>query len=265
MGKYASKMVELAQSWVGIKEGSSGHKEILAIYNSQNPLPRGYKMTTKDAWCAATTTALAVKLGYTNIVPCECSCTRLIALAKDMGIWVENESITPTPGMLCLYDWGDTSGKSDNKGDPDHIGIVESVGGGKFVVIEGNADTNRDGKDGVERRQVEVNGKNIRGFIAPKYDPEPEETADDIPEPHDYTLEMDYLMIGDEGDAVRALQILLKANGYDIGNYGKNRDGIDGIFGKATADAVLQLQIDKDLSRDKVAGPEVMGTLLGVY
>ena len=32
MPKYASKMVELAQSLVGIKEGSSGHKEILAIY-----------------------------------------------------------------------------------------------------------------------------------------------------------------------------------------------------------------------------------------
>lgn len=171
MAKYASKMVELAQSWVGIKEGSTGHKEILAIYNSQKPLPRGYKMTTKDAWCAATTTALAVKLGYTDIVPCECSCSKLIAIAKEMGIWIEDESITPKPGMLCVYDWGD-SGKGDNKGDPDHIGIVESVGGGEFIVIEGNADTNKDGKDGVERRPLSVNGRNLRGFIAPKYDAE---------------------------------------------------------------------------------------------
>lgn len=265
MPKYASAMVELARSLVGIKEGSEGHKEILAIYNSQNPLPRGYKMTTRDAWCAAFTTALAVKLGYTDIIPCECSCSRLIAIAKEMGIWIEDESVTPKFGWLPVYDFQDKSGESDNKGDPDHIGIVDSVGGGEFIVIEGNADTNKDGKDGVERRTMEVNGKNLRGFIAPKYDPEPEEPADDIPEPHDYALEMDYLKIGDEGDAVRAVQILLKANGYDLGKYGKNRDGIDSIFGKTTADAVLQLQIDKDLSRDKVVGPEVMGALLGVH
>lgn len=172
MSKTASKMIELAQSWVGIKEGSSGHKEILAIYNSQKHLPRGYKMTTRDAWCAATTTALAVKLGYTDIVPCECSCNQLIAIAKKMGIWIEDESITPTPGMLCLYDWND-NGRGDNKGEVEHVGIVETVGGGKFVVIEGNADTNRDGKDGVERRTLSVNGRYLRGFIAPKYDAEP--------------------------------------------------------------------------------------------
>lgn len=176
MSKTASKMVELAQSWVGIKEGSAGHKEILAIYNSQKPLPRGYKMTTKDPWCASTTTAMAVKLGYTDIVPCECSCTKLIEIAKDMGIWIEDESITPKPGMLCLYDWDD-NGKGDNKGGVEHVGVVESVGGGKFIVIEGNADTNRDGKDGVERRTLSVNGRYIRGFINPKYDAE--KAADD--------------------------------------------------------------------------------------
>ena len=82
MGKYASEIVKLAQSWVGIKEGSDGHKMILDIYNSQKPLPRGYAMKMKDAWCAATTTALAVKLGYTDIIPCECSCTKLIEMAK---------------------------------------------------------------------------------------------------------------------------------------------------------------------------------------
>lgn len=258
MGKYASEMVKLAQSWVGIKEGSAGHKEILDIYNSQNPLPRGFKMPMDQPWCAATTTALAVELEYTDIVPCECSCSRLIAIAKEMGIWVEDESVVPGLAWLCLYDFDEKSNKGDNKGAPEHIGIVESVGGGKFIVIEGNYD------NAVKRRVMEVNGRYIRGFIAPKYDPEVEEPIEDTPEPHDYVLEMDYLMRGDEGDAVWALQVLLKAKGYDLGNYGKNRDGIDGIFGNATADAVLQLQIDKNLCRDKVAGPEVMGTLLGV-
>lgn len=171
MAKLASKMIELAESWVGIKEGSTGHKEILAIYNSQKPLPRGYKMTTKDAWCAATTTALAVKLGYTDIIPCECSCNRIIAIAKDMGIWVENENVTPQVGWLAIYDWED-SGSGDNKNEADHIGIVNTVGKTTFTVIEGNADTNRDGKDGVEIRTVAINGRYLRGFVAPKYDAE---------------------------------------------------------------------------------------------
>lgn len=171
MSKYASEIVKLAQSWVGIKEGSAGHKEILDIYNSQKPLPRGYKMTMKDSWCAATTTALAVKLGYTDIIPCECSCNKLIEIAKKMGIWIENESITPKPGMFCLYDWDD-DGKGDNVGRVEHVGVVETVSGGQFVVIEGNADTNRDGKDGVERRHLSVNAKYLRGFISPKYDEE---------------------------------------------------------------------------------------------
>ena len=253
MAKYASKMVELAQSWVGIKEGSTGHKEILDIYNSQKPLPRGYEMQMNNYWCAAFTTALAVKLGYTDIVPCECSCSRLIAIAKDMGIWVENESITPTPGMLCLYDWGDTSGKSDNKGDPDHIGIVESVGGGKFIVIEGNADTNRDGKDGVERRPMDVNGKYLRGFIAPKYDAETEVKPTDNNEPKLRTLRK-----GDKGDDVKALQILLIGYGYSCGSY-----GVDGSFGSATDKAVRAYQKDKGLSVDGVVGPKTWAMLLG--
>lgn len=246
MGKYASKMVELAQSWVGIKEGSSGHKEILAIYNSQNPLPRGYKMTTKDAWCAATTTALAVKLGYTDIVPCECSCTRLIALAKDMGIWVENESITPTPAMLCLYDWDD-NGKGDNTGNPEHIGIVESVGGGQFVVIEGNYD------NAVKRRTLTVNGKYLRGFIAPKYDAETDVKPTDNNEPNLRTLRK-----GDKGDDVKALQILLIGYGYSCGSY-----GVDGSFGSATDRAVRAYQKAKGLSVDGIVGPKTWAMLLG--
>lgn len=250
MPKYASAMVELAQSWVGIKEGSSGHKEILDIYNSQNPLPRGYKMTTKDAWCAATTTALAVKLGYTDIVPCECSCTRMIDIAKGMGIWIEDESITPKPGMLCIYDWDD-SGKGDNKGNPEHIGIVESVGGGKFVVIEGNYD------NAVKRRTLSVNGRYLRGFIAPKYDEATSTKTEPVKGGNELSLRT--LRKGDEGDDVKALQILLIGYGYSCGGY-----GVDGDFGRATEDAVRRYQRDNDLAMDGIVGPKTWAKLLGV-
>jgi len=175
MSKYASKIVELAQSWVGIQEGSQGHQKILDIYNSQRPLPRGYKMSITDPWCAATTTALAVELGYTDIIPCECSCSRLIEIAKQMGIWMEDESVTPEPGWLCLYDWDD-NGVGDNKNSPDHVGIVEKVEGNAITVIEGNYDgPDADRVDGVERRPpFAINARYIRGYIAPRYDTEAE-------------------------------------------------------------------------------------------
>lgn len=173
MSKFASTIVSLAQSWVGIKEGSEGHQMILDIYNSQKPLPRGYKMKIKDHWCAATTTALAVKSGYTDIIPCECSCSKLIEKAKKKGIWVEDESVTPKIGWLCIYDWDD-DGKGDCKGDPEHIGIVEKVSGKTFTVIEGNY------SDSVKRRTLDVNGRYLRGFIAPKYDEEAKEEKTEV-------------------------------------------------------------------------------------
>lgn len=258
MPKYASTIVELWRSWVGIKEGSSGHKEILAIYNSQNPLPRGYKMTTKDAWCAATMTASAVQLGYTDLIPCECSCSRMIAMAKEMGIWVENESVTPKPGWLCLYDWDD-NGRGDNTGAPEHVGGVVTVGGGEFKVVEGNADINRDGKDGVEIRTMKVNGKNLRGFIAPKYDEESGSKVEPVKDGNE--LKLRTLRRGDEGEDVKALQILLIGTkpGYSCGGY-----GADGDFGRATEEAVRRYQRDNGLAMDGIVGPKTWAKLLGV-
>jgi hypothetical protein len=63
MGKYASKVVEQARSWVGLKESDGSFKVIIDTYNSQAKLPRGYRMTTADPWCAAFVSAVAVKLG----------------------------------------------------------------------------------------------------------------------------------------------------------------------------------------------------------
>lgn len=169
MGKYASNVVKLAKSWIGKNEKDGSHKEIIDIYNSQKALPqglpRGHKMSYSEPWCAATMSAIAVALGYTDIIPTECSCNKLIELAKKMGIWVEDESVTPEPAWFVVYDWDD-SGKGDNTGRADHVGVIETVINGEITAIEGNY------KNAVGRRPLEVNGKYIRGYIAPKYDTE---------------------------------------------------------------------------------------------
>lgn len=61
-----------------------------------------------------------------------------------------------------MYDWDD-SGLGDNRGNPDHVGVVEQVVGGTITIIEGN-------KGGaVARRKLAVNGRYIRGYCTPDY------------------------------------------------------------------------------------------------
>lgn len=181
MAKYASKVVEQARAWLGNKEGSAGHKAIIDVYNAHKPLARGYKVKYTDSWCATFVSAVAIKLGYTDIIPTECGCGKMIELFKKLGAWVENENRTPNPGDVIFYDWQD-NGRGDNTGNPDHVGIVEKVTNGKIIVIEGNHDgTDADRIDGVERREISVNGRYIRGYGVPKYDKSTtEKRADDL-------------------------------------------------------------------------------------
>lgn len=166
MGYSRQAVVDLAESWVGKKEADGSYKSIIDIYNSLPvaQLPRKTKMEYGWAWCAATWSAIAIKLGYTPIMPIEISCYYLIENAKSMGVWVEKDSTVPKLGDAVLYDWDD-SGSGDNTGNPDHVGTVTYVNeaAGYFVVTEGNY------SDAVKKRTVSINGRYIRGFIEPKY------------------------------------------------------------------------------------------------
>lgn len=245
MAKLASKVVEQAKAWLGLKESDGSYKVILDTYNSQEKLPRGHRMTTKDPWCAAFVSSVAVKLGYTDIMPTECSCNKMIELYQKLGVWVENENRTPNPGDILFYDWED-DGKGDNKGRSDHVGIVEKVSGGNITVIEGNY------KNSVKRRTLKVNGKYIRGYAVPKYD---QETASE----EVCTVEMSILKKGAKGDNVKAMQILLIGRGHSCGSY-----GTDGSFGSATDKAVKAYQKAEGLTVDGICGPNTWAKLLGV-
>lgn len=167
MGRYASKVVGLMQDWIGKNEYDGSHEEIIDIYNRQKQLPRGYKVKYTDAWCATGVSACFFELGYSALIPMECSCQKMIDISISMGIWQENDGYVPSPGDVIFYDWQD-SGVGDNRGYSDHVGIVEYVGGGKIDVIECNY------RNAVNRRQLDINGKYIRGFICPRYDIEEE-------------------------------------------------------------------------------------------
>lgn len=157
MTTTVNKILNLARSWIGKKESNGSYKEIIDIYNAYTPCARNYKVKYTDSWCAVFISSLAIKCNAIDIIPLECSCGNMITLAKSMGIWQEDGSITPQAGYIVMYDW------DKNDGWPEHVGIVESVSGNQFTVIEGNK------SDAVGRRTVNVGSASIRGFIIPKY------------------------------------------------------------------------------------------------
>lgn len=155
-------VVSVAQKYLGFNEYDGSHKKIIDIYNSQKPLPVGYKVKYNDAWCATFTSAVFVECKLTDIAPAECSCIRLINQYRKINSWVESDSYVPDVGDLVIYDWED-SGSGDNRGEADHVGMVESVTGNSIKVIEGNK------SNSVSYRTLAVNGRYIRGYCCPKY------------------------------------------------------------------------------------------------
>ena len=156
------KVIEVAQSWLGCNENDGTHKKVIDAYNSQKPIPNGFKMQYDLPWCATFVTACFFKAGLVDLITPECSCPRMVTGCQKMGIWVENDAYIPQIGTIIMYDWDD-NGSGDNKGTPDHVGIVEKVEGNTITVIEGNI------SDAVGRRTIQVNGKYIRGYIEPNF------------------------------------------------------------------------------------------------
>lgn len=221
MSKYASEMVKVMQSWIGKKESDGSHKSIIDIYNSHKPLARGYTVKYTDSWCAATVSAAAISLGYTDIIPTECSCGQMINLFKEKGIWDENDARVPNPGDIIMYDWGD-SGVGDNTGWPDHVGLVEKVSGDVITVIEGNYN------DAVRRREIAVNAKNIRGYGVPKYDVET--VAEETP-----VVNVTYFAkySGSSGSIVTGLKAIGEKSDYNYRSTIAEANGIQNYKGTA--------------------------------
>ena len=173
------KVCDIMQSWVGATRGSTRHKEILRIYNSYKPLPRGYAVQVGDAYCATTVSAAWIEANVASVAVIECSVPKMVSLAQARGIWVEDDKYSPNIGDAIVYDWEDGTNyaSTDDKAYPDPVGIVVKNDDGKLWVVEGNMTGGKVGE-----RAVNVNGRYIRGFICPQYYKlaEPEKTTRQI-------------------------------------------------------------------------------------
>lgn len=166
-------VVNVMRGWLGYSEKNGKFRSIIDLYNTQRPLPRGYKVQYTDEWCAATVTAAGMKAGLSDIILGECSCSRMIALYQAVGRWMENDAYRPQPGDIIMYDWDDT-GAGENKGAPEHVGIVAEVNGNTLTIIEGNKG------QAVATRTMAVNGRYIRGYCLPDYAGKAESEDDDM-------------------------------------------------------------------------------------
>lgn len=120
----------IAKNYIGAKQGGVIHRSIIDYYNSHiKPLPRGYKVTYKDNWCATFVSAI-MKMAGTKSDLFECGAQRMLDKFKKNGIIVKK-----TKGKkddIIFYDWQGTNSWCD------HVGIIQKKGSLHYTVIEGN-------------------------------------------------------------------------------------------------------------------------------
>ena len=295
-----NKVVSIMLDWEGAVRGDSRHAEILSIYNNHKPLARGYTVQRGDAYCATTASAAYIAAGMADFTGTECGVEPWVKIAQGLGIWVEDDAHTPMPGDAVCYDWDD-SGKGDNAGYSDHVGIVISVSVSSFVVLEGNISGGK-----VGRRSMQVNGRYIRGFICPDFAAAAAKLSGEVVEPavpKKTVTELAREVLEGKWGSGEARKAALSAAGYNYadvqeavnaimkeknsprtftvtlrqlskgcgGNDVKSLQtllyalgysvGVDGDFGPVTDAAVRKFQQDAGLGVDGVVGAITMAAL----
>jgi hypothetical protein len=137
---YRDDFVNNAYEFIGTKEKSGGHQTIVDIYNTINPLPRGYKVTTLDPWCSIFVSAMLAMSGLAYSLPVECSCTKMLTMYETNPKFgtVVTEKTDPTMTMISHGDLIFYGPKASPVGESSHVGIVCDVTNTRIRTIEGN-------------------------------------------------------------------------------------------------------------------------------
>lgn len=242
------KVVAAAKAWLGCNEADGSHRQIVDVYNSHRPLARGYALKYTDAWCAGFVSAVAIKLGLTDIMPTEVGVWNMIELYRKLGRWQESDSYVPKPGDVIMYAWSD-NGVGDCTSGASHVGIVVACDGKTITVIEGNK------ANAVGYREIAVNGRYIRGFGLPDYASKATENEPVSPAPatnKEETIKMELRMLkrGMSGNDVRAAMLLMKDKGY----YPYTIPASDKLFGPKMEAGVRKMQAEHNLGVDGLIG-----------
>lgn len=141
-----NKINDVAKNYLNAYEGSEEHKNLIDLYNSLNPLPRGYKVKYTDSWCMVFISDMVKLLDIDNF-PFECSVPIVYNDFLNNGLI----TYTPKEGDLIFYSW-------DYSNTPDHIGVIDKIEGNLITTIEGNY------SDSVKCRTIDINNECILAF-----------------------------------------------------------------------------------------------------
>lgn len=140
---------DYALQFVGVRQGSTKHKNIVNTYNTIKPLPRGYKVKYSDNWCATFVSFVLKKCGCKKNV-FECGAQRMKAKCDRLKLTLEDNSKGKANDII-FYDWN---------GDKwsDHVGIIYKVDKVNYYVVEGNKNKR------VETRKISKKSKSIEAI-----------------------------------------------------------------------------------------------------
>ena len=153
--------------------------EVVDIYNTFLPRPRGYKVKYDDMLCATYASTPYIQLGWTDIVPPECGAMQLYKNMEALGRAVLDKTRVPGVGDLIFFGNGNTVSKIN------HVGIVTEVKDNKQIYYY-------DLQSVVGRHTCPVGYSYVMGYGMPDYaskdleplpDPEPAPDA-----PHVYQV-----------------------------------------------------------------------------
>ncbi len=187
MSTSVDAVLYLAEKWKGQRD------LIVDVYNSFQPLARGYRVKYQDSLCATYISALFIRLGATSIVPPECGAMQLARNMDALGRYHEKDKCDPAPGDIIFFDW---------QGDSwiDHVGIVTEVKNN--IVVYSHIPSYS-----VKVNEILKSSQHIRGYARPEYD------TDDTPAPEVPSGEITV------GDLVAVKNGASWYNGYNIPRY----------------------------------------------
>ena len=102
-------VVNTAIAWLGCKEADGSHRKIIDTYNSHTPSPEGYQVKYTDAWCSTFVSAVAIKCGFTDIIPTECGCGKLYRVVQETRALAGKRRLCSQPGVTSFSMTGRTA------------------------------------------------------------------------------------------------------------------------------------------------------------
>lgn len=159
-------LVQKAMSFKGQRN------EVVDIYNTFLPRPRGYKVKYDDMLCATYVSTPFIVLGWTDIVPPECGAMQLYRNMEALGRAVLDRNRVPEIGDLMFI------GNGTKVSNINHVAIVTEVKGKQIYYY--------DLQSVVGRHTCPVGYSWIIGYGMPNYSAKDKEGSKEDPTPHEF-------------------------------------------------------------------------------